>query len=798
MVTCAMTEAVSQAGEEARRSGTLSHRLGHQHQLLASPSEHGGLDLQSGSGLEPHQAGPIEVEHFSSSCDRHLMPELSSSPHQAAASLAVRDLHPLSVHTERGDQSGSSCHSSSINATTSIALQSTPEDSMQSPLTPPLNFSPSPDRLSSLTAAASEGVSSLHHMNKDLHKTCSPSQLSPSFPSHATQSLPAADLPSASTARPLHSSPPSLVLRRAEEEHSHIVFESDSLGNLSKVYIDRSRTFPQAGILHEPGSESDRKAISFNQSEKEKCVEKSVCVDLEALTKDNDDIVAGSNVSISFPPDHATAPTAASSTHSHSHSSSSSSHHTGGCFESNIPPTTAEELKTKVSLSVVSPLRGKGSTSQTRNSDVSYSAQRPFFSPHSSMEGSLETDSSSFHKTVPDDPHSSLVYHSSLPVCLSLEGSNEDLFQQRSPTTSNIGDSWDDASSHGNTPRSLDITISTVIPSLSGPSLERAGSGLSNLSMTVNMDSPTPSCASIDDDLGRMLYVSVDNEGECEASRWDGTKFSPRQHKRLQSGLSPRSRLALQKQQQMLSSNPSPTAASHSPGSHHSITSHPVASCSPHHPADTQASDSSMFNMPQSNVVVVLEQQHQQPAIHSTATSTSTATTTTTTVSTSSSSCGDPIHRAPLSRQNSRDLYVELKEFLNSPNCSSRDSAGSWSGIHPPLSSTSTTSSFSSRSGSLSSHRGSNGFTGEFLEFWNHYRRRSSQYSTMSDASSNSTSSTSGTSRRSSSSHKHSTDFSTDLEVRTAQGDGPVSVHLLHCIQCIEYRLFHNFYIMHG
>lgn len=97
-------------------------------------------------------------------------------------------------------------------------------------------------------------------------------------------------------------------------------------------------------------------------------------------------------------------------------------------------------------------------------------------------------------------------------------------------------------------------------------------------------------------------------------------------------------------------------------------------------------------------------------------------------------------------RRGSRDFYGELRDFLSS---SSSGSRGSGSG--GPFSST-TSSSWGSRSGSISSH-GTNGSTIDFPEFWSHFRRRSSQ---MSDA----------MSRRSSSS-KHSSDFSTDLEVNT-------------------------------
>ncbi|XP_012935793.2 serine-rich adhesin for platelets [Aplysia californica] len=93
-------------------------------------------------------------------------------------------------------------------------------------------------------------------------------------------------------------------------------------------------------------------------------------------------------------------------------------------------------------------------------------------------------------------------------------------------------------------------------------------------------------------------------------------------------------------------------------------------------------------------------------------------------------------------RNGSRDIYTELREFLSSSSAGSRSS-----GSGGPLSSAN--SAWGSRSGSLSSH-GTNGSTNDFLEFWSHFRRRSSQYS---DA----------TSRRSSSS-KHSSDFSTDLE----------------------------------
>lgn len=94
-------------------------------------------------------------------------------------------------------------------------------------------------------------------------------------------------------------------------------------------------------------------------------------------------------------------------------------------------------------------------------------------------------------------------------------------------------------------------------------------------------------------------------------------------------------------------------------------------------------------------------------------------------------------------RRESRDFYGELRDFLSSSSSGSRGS-----GSAGPLSSTN--SSWGSRSGSLSSH-GTNGSTIDFPEFWSNFRRRSSQ---MSDT----------TSRRSSSS-KHSTDFSTDLEV---------------------------------
>ncbi|RUS74879.1 hypothetical protein EGW08_017367, partial [Elysia chlorotica] len=252
--------------------------------------------------------------------------------------------------------------------------------------------------------------------------------------------------------------------------------------------------------------------------------------------------------------------------------------------------------------------------------------------------------------------------------------------------------------------------------------------------------------------------------------------------------LSPRSRLALQKQQLLASSNssnPNPVAAAPQNPTlpAYSVTSpHPLNVSFPGAGISVSTSSSSPHSSHQYPTAAGdFDSQPDQPTVHSSSaaalpptTSTPVRTTeimasTTLSSSSSTSSSVETNQRAPLCRQNSdRDLYVELKEFLNSANCSSRDSAGSWGGIHPPLASNST-SSFSSRSGSISSHRGSNGFTGDFLEFWNHYRRRSSQMSQLSDYSSSSyatTSSTSssGASRRSSSSHKHSTDFSTDLE----------------------------------
>lgn len=96
-----------------------------------------------------------------------------------------------------------------------------------------------------------------------------------------------------------------------------------------------------------------------------------------------------------------------------------------------------------------------------------------------------------------------------------------------------------------------------------------------------------------------------------------------------------------------------------------------------------------------------------------------------------------------LERRGSRDFYGELREFLNSSSSGSRSSASGG----PNSSSNST---WGSRSGSISSH-GTNGSCNDFVDFWNNFRRRSSQ---LSDT----------TSRRSSSS-KHSSDFSTDLEV---------------------------------
>ncbi|XP_059168557.1 uncharacterized protein LOC131950431 isoform X2 [Physella acuta] len=95
-----------------------------------------------------------------------------------------------------------------------------------------------------------------------------------------------------------------------------------------------------------------------------------------------------------------------------------------------------------------------------------------------------------------------------------------------------------------------------------------------------------------------------------------------------------------------------------------------------------------------------------------------------------------------LERRSSRDFYGELREFLNSSSSGSRSSASGG----PNSSSNST---WGSRSGSISSH-GTNGSCNDFVDFWNNFRRRSSQ---LSDT----------TSRRSSSS-KHSSDFSTDLE----------------------------------
>ncbi|CAG5121265.1 unnamed protein product, partial [Candidula unifasciata] len=94
------------------------------------------------------------------------------------------------------------------------------------------------------------------------------------------------------------------------------------------------------------------------------------------------------------------------------------------------------------------------------------------------------------------------------------------------------------------------------------------------------------------------------------------------------------------------------------------------------------------------------------------------------------------------SRRESRDFYGELRDFLSSSSSGSRSSGSA--GPH-----SSTASSSGSRSGSLSSH-GTNGSTIDFPEFWSNFRRRSSQISDT-------------TSRRSSSS-KHSSDFSTDLE----------------------------------
>ncbi|KAK6961926.1 poly(ADP-ribose) glycohydrolase, partial [Biomphalaria glabrata] len=89
----------------------------------------------------------------------------------------------------------------------------------------------------------------------------------------------------------------------------------------------------------------------------------------------------------------------------------------------------------------------------------------------------------------------------------------------------------------------------------------------------------------------------------------------------------------------------------------------------------------------------------------------------------------------------SKELQAELREFLSSYSSGSRSSGSG------PYSSNNST--WGSRSGSISSH-GTNGSSNDFIEFWNHFRRRSSQ---LSD----------NTSRRSSSS-KHSSDFSTDLE----------------------------------
>ncbi|CAL1545340.1 unnamed protein product [Lymnaea stagnalis] len=99
--------------------------------------------------------------------------------------------------------------------------------------------------------------------------------------------------------------------------------------------------------------------------------------------------------------------------------------------------------------------------------------------------------------------------------------------------------------------------------------------------------------------------------------------------------------------------------------------------------------------------------------------------------------------RFPQQQRGSRDFYGELREFLSSSSSGTRSSG---SGGGPNSSSNST---WGSRSGSISSH-GTNGSSNDFMEFWNHLRRRSSQFSDT-------------TSRRSSSS-KHSSDFSTDLE----------------------------------
>ncbi|KAH9512360.1 hypothetical protein Btru_039314 [Bulinus truncatus] len=89
----------------------------------------------------------------------------------------------------------------------------------------------------------------------------------------------------------------------------------------------------------------------------------------------------------------------------------------------------------------------------------------------------------------------------------------------------------------------------------------------------------------------------------------------------------------------------------------------------------------------------------------------------------------------------SKDLQAKLRDFLSSSSSGSRSSGSG------PYSSCNST--WGSRSGSISSH-GTNGSSNDFIEFWSHLRRRSSQ---LSD----------NTSRRSSSS-KHSSDFSTDLE----------------------------------
>ncbi|GFO00486.1 poly(ADP-ribose) glycohydrolase [Plakobranchus ocellatus] len=574
-------------------------------------------------------------------------------------------------------------------------------------------------------------VSPIHPMTKDPHQDIRASHLLPSTPdcfSTLAMTLPAEDSTSASV-HPPHSLP-SLVLQTDQGELSEIFFESDSLGNLSRVLVNR--TVESASHVS-PAAETDSQ-------------------NLEILS--SDDVAAGSNVPLLSLDNSITE----STTTPLPSRRGITSHPIHSNNESNIPHTTAEKLKTKVSscLSPESPLSSLAISSICHAEQADLSLPSASIS-HQSLEISPPLPASGMEESLSSA-------QPTLPVAFSLADSSEDLFQLRSPSSSNVGDSCEDVSSYSNTPRSLDITIPVPNPSLTGTSLERAGSALSNLSMVVNVDSPTPSCASIEDDLGRMLYVSVDNEGECEGGTGAGSgrlgsHIFPRHNRRLPSStMSPRSKLAMQKQQasaSSLGSVPVPQASScvHSnPPFQARLTSgHPI-------PADT-SSTSNTTSATDGRVIFDSQQ------IYSTSTITTLTTTTSTTISPTTSPAVEPSQSTSLTRKNSRDLYVELKEFLSSSSCSSRDSAGSWSGIHPPLSSS---SSFGSRSGSLSSHRGSNGFTGDFLEFWNHYRRRSSQMSQLSDSSSSFTTSSSasmsGASRRSSSSHKHSIDFNTDLE----------------------------------